>query len=649
MKPFIYLALQLLIFLPITSLAADVGMAPITTTHQNMEITAVQKANLKNSYGKLPLYFIKNNGQINEKISFYERSAGHGTFFTSDGLILSLTKKEDKADKASFNKDILGLETEESAKTTTEAVTLSFVDANAKAKISSSDKMTGHVNYFVGNDKTKWRSNVPTYGAVTYKDIYKNIDIKFYGNNKNIEHDVIVKPGGDFSDVKFAYSGIKGLRVRDDGNLEVSLNHGKIIEEKPVIYQEIKGERVAVEGSYKILNGKDGAYTYGFTVASYDKTKDLVIDPVLIYSTYLGGLNDDQGVDIFVDSTGAAYIVGNTTPPGGGVAMPAFNLIPGVVGGGEDVFVTKINPSGTAFVYSTLFGGISTDIAAGIAVDSTGSAYVTGQTWSTDFPLMNPIQAALAGISDAFITEISADGAAIVYSTYLGGTSSDNGEGIAVDSTGAAYVTGSTSSTDFPLMTPFQGVFGGRSADAFVTKIDPAGTAIVYSTFLGGASWESGHDIAVDSTGAAYVIGDTLSTNFPLMNPIQGVFGGGSDVFVTEINPAGTALVYSTYLSGNNNDNGWSIALDNTGAAYVTGSTASTDFPLLNPIQGIYGSGSSDAFVTEINSTGTALVYSTYLGGGGFDSGNGIAVDSTGAAYVTGQTASTNFPVLNPV
>jgi len=647
MKPFIFLALQLLIFLPLTSLAANVGMTPITTSHENTKITTLQKAHLKNSYGKLPLYFIKNNGQVNKDVSFYERGAGHATFFTEDGLVLSLTKKESKADKASFNEDVLGLRTKESAKTTTEAVTLSFIGANARAKISSSDKMSGHVNYFVGNDKSKWQSNIPTYGTVTYKDVYKNIDIKFYGNNKNIEHDVIVRPGGDFSNVKFAYSGIKGLSVRDDGNLEVTLNHGTIIEEKPVIYQEIKGERVLVEGSYKILKSDEGRFTYGFTVASYDKTKDLVIDPVLIYSTYLGGESGDSGVGITVDSAGYAYVTGQAFS----FSFPLMNPIQ-ASGSGDDAFITKMNPAGTALIYSTYLGGFGPDVGNAIAVDSVGAVYVTGTTLSGDFPTMNPIQGSLAGFngqSDAFITKINPAGSALVYSTYLGGGSVEYGNAIAVDSAGAAYITGGTSSPfDFPLMNPIQGALSG-SLDAFITKINPAGSALVYSTFLGGSGNDITHGIAVDSAGAAYITGETNALDFPTMNPIQGVNGGNmnqTDAFVTKINPAGSALIYSTYLGGLVSDRGLAIALDGTGAAYVTGDTFSTDFPIVNPLQVIQPTLEA-AFVTKINATGAAFVYSTYLGGSSRDTGNGIAIDSAGAAYITGTTGSADFPVVN--
>ncbi len=506
------------------------------------------------------------------------------------------------------------------------------------------------LNYFVGSDKSKWCSNIPTYGTVTYKDVYKNIDIKFYGNNKNIEHDVIVRPGGDFSNVKFAYSGIKGLNVRDDGNLEVTLNHGTIIEERPVIYQEIKGERVAVEGAYKILKATDGTFTYGFTVASYDKTKDLVIDPVLVYSTYLGGTYDDFGRAIAVDDTGAVYVTGFTPS----TDFPLMNPIQGATAGNYSAFVTKINPAGTAIVYSTYLGGTGDDYGYGIAVDASGSTYVTGTTGSTDFPLMNPIQGVKVGTAwmpSAFVTKIDSAGASIVYSTFLGGSLTDEGSGIAVDSSGAAYVSGYTNSTDFPVASPIQGVHGGSFWDAFVTKINPAGSAYVYSTYLGGSSYDEALGIAVDSFGAAYVTGWTDSADFPVMNPIQGTNGGGawiSDAFITKINPAGSAYVYSTYLGGSSYDEGHGIAVDSAGSAYVAGRTSSTDFPLATPIQATFA-GIGDAFVTKINPAGSAYTYSTYLGGTGYEQADGIAVDSSGTAYVTGWTASTDFPLVAPI
>ncbi len=612
--------------------------------------TEAQKADIKNTYGKLPLYFIKNNGQVDGKVSFYERGAGHATFFTSDGVVLSLTKKDGKSEKPSFKKDILGLETEKPDKSTSEAVSLSFVGANSKAKITADDKMSGKVNYFVGNEKSKWRSNIPTYGVVTYEDVYKNIDVKFYGNNKNIEHDVIVRPGGNPSLVKFAYDGVKGLKVTENGDLEVSLNSGKLIEQKPVIYQDIKGERVAVDGTYRILKSVDGAFIYGFNVASYDHTKDLVIDPVLVYSTYLGGRGTDSGSAIAVDATGAIYVTGGTAS----TDFPTVNPIQGIYGGGTnggDVFVTKINPAGTAIVYSTYLGGSGDDGGNGIAVDSTGAVYVTGHTASTDFPLRNAIQGVNGGYEDIFITKINPTGSAILYSTYIGGSSYDYGDDIAVDNTGATYVIASTSSQDLPIVNPIQPAHGGGGRDAFIIKINPAGRSIVYSTYLGGTGYDGDSGIAVDSTGAAYVTGWTDSTDFPLVNSIQTSLAGATDAYITKIAPAGSTIIYSTFIGGLLFDFGEGIAIDSIGAVYVTGHTWSTDFPLVNPIQGVYGGGlyEGDAFITKINPAGIAIVYSTYLGGSGDDIAFNIAVDSAGAAYVSGNTGSTDFPVVAPI
>jgi len=656
MRLFILLLMQVFVFMPRTSLAADSVRTPVTQDKDKVEVTEAQKANIHNTYGKLPLYFIENKGPVDGQVSFYERGAGHATFFTEDGVVLSLTKKESKSEKASFTEDILGLKTEESAKHTTEAVTLSFVGANKKVRISACEQMTGKVNYFIGNDRSKWRTNIPTYGAVTYHDIYKNIDVKFYGNNKNMEHDVIVRPGGDPSLVRFAYEGIKGLKVTESGDIEVILNNGKIVEQKPVIYQEIAGERLPVDGSYRILKGGDGAFIYGFTVASYDRTKNLVIDPVLVYSTYLGGAQNDQGDAIAVDASGNAYITGMTES----IAFPVASPIQGSNAGFSDVFVTKINSAGSAMVYSTYLGGSGDyDQGNGIAVDASGNAYVSGTTASADFPLMNPIQGAIANFIDTFVTKINPAGSALVYSTYLGGAENDWSGVIAVDASGNAYVTGWTFSPDFPLMNPIQGVKAGGAftGDTFVTKINPFGTALVYSTYLGGALSDVGVDIAVDSAGAAYVTGHTYSTDFPLINPIQGTYGGdgggffGGDAFVTKINSAGTAFVYSTYLGGSGGDQGNGIAVDATGNAYVIGQTESTNFPLFNPMQGTFGGGAfgGDAFVSKIPPVGSVLAYSTYLGGASDDLGYGITVDTSGFAYVTGMTSSLDFPLVAPI
>jgi len=696
MRLLIFALLQLLVFLPIVSFAADSIKTPATQK--------IQKAGIAETYGKLPLYFIENKGQVDKAVKFYEKGAGHATFFTEEGVVLALTKSNGK---------LKDTNTDKNRKHTTEAVKLSFIDANNGVKITSSTPLPGHVNYFIGNDKTRWQSNIPTYKAVTYENVYKNIDIKFYGNNRDIEHDIIVRPGGDPSLVKFTYEGIKGLKIRDNGDLEVSLNYGKVIEKRPIIYQVINGERKNIEGSYSIFKGKMGAFTYGYTVASYDHTKKLVIDPVLVYSTYLGGSNWDGGKDIAVDNTGAVYVTGVT----GSLDFPLVSPAQFSYGGGNtDGFITKINPAGTAIIYSTYFGGMGNETNKAIAVDSNGAVFIAGDTGSQiNFPLVNPIQDTFGGsLYDAFLVKLNPAGSAIIFSTYLGGSGIDSGDGLALDNSGAAYVTGSTSSpdfptvnpiqirsadynnyafvtkinptgsaivystciggsgndfgkaidvdssgaayltgiaysTDFPLVNPLQPIKGGGSFDAFVTKINPAGSAYVYSTYVGGSSAEWSNSIAVDSSGAAYITGEVLSADFPTVNPIQG-YSGYDDAFITKINPAGSAIVYSTYLGGTSGDKYFDITVDNSGAAYVTGwSSSANDYPLVAPLQGIYGGGASDITVAKLNPAGSELVFSTFFGGSGNEPGRAIAVDSSGAIYITGETSSSNLPIANAI
>ncbi|MDI6794927.1 MAG: SBBP repeat-containing protein, partial [bacterium] len=369
------------------------------------------------------------------------------------------------------------------------------------------------------------------------------------------------------------------------------------------------------------------------------------------YSTYLGGGSYEEGHGIAVDSSGAAYITGYTYSSD----FPTRNPIYG--SRGNDAFVTKIAAAGDTLVYSTYLGGGGGESGNGIAVDSTGAAYITGTTVSTDFPTQNAIYGSLSGSTNLFVTKIDATGSGLVYSTYLGGSdgSDSGGVAIAVDYSGAAYITGFTFSTDFPTRNAIYSSYSGDTGtDVFVTKINAAGSGLDYSTYLGGTGDDGGSGIAVDSSGAAYITGTTNSGDFPTQNAIYGSYSGGSnswergDAFVTKINAAGSALSYSTYLGGSSSEGGSGIAVDSSGAAYITGSTRSSDFPTQSPIYGAK-SGWQDAFVTKINAAGSALAYSTYLGGSSSNYGKAIAVDSSGAAYITGQTSSSDFPTLNAI
>jgi uncharacterized protein (TIGR03437 family) len=411
-----------------------------------------------------------------------------------------------------------------------------------------------------------------------------------------------------------------------------------------LVYQSPR--RQTISGRYS----RNGANEAGFQVGSFNPDYPLAIGPTPIYSSYLGGSSIEIAYAIAIDAAGNAYITGSTSSTN-------FVTTPGAYQrenkGGTDIFVAKLNPAGNALVYSTLIGSDGADVARGIAVDSEGNALIVGDTTSRTFPLVNPLQANYGGnISDGFVAKLNPTGSALVYSTYLGGDGEEFGNGIAIDSAGNAYVTGFTSARDFPLANALQSTFGGGFIDAFVAKLNSTGSSLAYSTYLGGSRDDGGLGIATDSTGNAYLSGSTNSTNYPLEKPLQAANSGNSDVIVTKINPTGSALVYSTYFGGSQDEFGRGIAVDTDGFAYVTGDTSSSDFPTSSPAQLIFGGGNFDAFVMRLGPTGDGPLYSTFLGGGGLadsgdDEGSAIAVDSLGQAYVAGYTRSNIFPLTN--
>ena len=681
------------------------------------------QARILDSYGKLPLSFEANQGQTDGRVKFLSRTSAYTVFLTADEVVLALrgraAKKPAPKGASAFRGATVSLKRYPDTNPNPAApqsmtggvLRMKLRNANPAAKITGTDELAGTSNYFIGDDPTKWRTNVPTYAKVKCEGIYSGIDLVYYGNHRQLEYDFIVAPGADPRRIAFGVRGAKRIRQDAHGDLVFKVGEDEIRGHKPVVYQEKDGARQLVAARYAVTDTN----RVGFEVAKYDTSRALYIDP-LIYSTYLGGSGTDVAYSIAVDSAGNAYVTGYTTS----TDFPTMNPLQTANGGAgkADSFVTKINAAGSALVYSTYLGGGGDDYGHGIAVDSTGNVYVTGSTTSTDFPTMNPLQTANggAGKADSFVTKINAAGSALIYSTYLGGSGDDYGHGIALDSTGDVYVTGSTTSTDFPTMNPLQTANGGAGkADSFVTKINATGSALIYSTYLGGSGDDYGSGIALDSAGNAYVTGYTTSTDFPVTaGAFQTVCAGADncatygDAFVTKINPTGSALVYSTYLGGTYQDASGSIAVDSGGNAYVTGFTDSNDFPVtpgafettgpgygfvskfdptgstliystylngsapsniaIDSAGNAYVTGSAcngfpltpgafqtvcrrgDAFVTRFNSTGSALVYSTYLGGTYRDAGYGISVDSVGNAYVTGFTDSpASFPTKNPI
>ncbi len=613
--------------------------------------TARAEARIRDLYGKLPLTFEANHGQTDARVKFLSHTGGYTLFLTGDEAVLALRGNHVKSSKASSGDGKLrsgmvasidGLTPAPTAETATASVLrMKLRNANPAAKVTGADELTGASNYFIGNDPAKWRANVPTFAKVKYEGIYSGIDLVYYGNQRQLEYDFIVAPGADPRSIAFDVRGARRMTLDAHGNLVLKMSEGEIRWHKPVVYQVRNGTRQEIAAHYAI----NGRHCVGFEVAAYDLGRPLFVDP-MIYSTFLGGSSADQGRGIAVDSSGNAYVVGLTSSTN----FPTMNALqPANSGGSVDAFVAKLNPAGSALVYSTYLGGSGEDFANGIAVDSSDNVYMTGNTASTDFPVKNPLQPGNGGGQfDAFVTKLNSTGSALVYSTYLGGSAYDGGNAIAVDPSGDAYITGGSSSTDFPVVNALQ-PYGGNE-DAFMAKLNPAGSALVYSTYLGGNSYDFGYGIAVDSVGNAYVSGWTESTNFPVTSgAFQTIYGGGgTDAFVSKLNSAGSALIYSTYLGGNNYDFSSAIAVDSSGNAYVTGSTASTNFPTKNPLQPAYG-GNNDAFVTKLNSAGSGLVYSTYLGGSDYDIAYGIALNGSGDSYVTGETKSLNSPQESPV
>jgi len=597
------------------------------------------KETIMKTYGTLPLYFIENRGQLDPEVRLYVKTAGQTLYFTDKRIVFDLLRRGKNTPPDIQPSHMSGGKTERLV------FNLWFDHASKEVLVEGMDRQNVGINSCLGTDKNCWKTNIPVYDGIVYKGIYQDIDLRIFGNGRDIEYEFVVHPGGNPSDIALTYHGIEGLTINENGELLIATAFGKLKETKPYIYQEIDGKRV-VDGCFQIHDPASGAgtgtFSYGFQVAPYDPSYPLIIDPSLSYSTYLGGaFYEDYGYGIAVDGSGSAYITGYTNTD----TFPTQSPYQGTSGGGTDAFVTKIDSEG-ALCYSTYLGGSDTDEGLGIAVDSDGCAYVTGNTSSSDFPSTAGVyQPTQAGTGDAFVTKLSASGASLSYSTYLGGSYGDYGVGIAVDSTGCAYVTGHTYSDNFPMQNAYQSSKGSNT-DVFVTKLSAAGSALSYSTYLGGNSEDKVKGIAVDSSGCAYVTGYTYSTNFPTNNAYQSTKGSTYDAFVTKFSSTGSTLAYSTYLGGSSVDQGNGIAVDSTGCAYVTGKTGSSDFPTVNPYQATKSGTSSyyDAFVTKFSSSGSSLAYSTYLGGFYHEYGNGIAVDGSGNVYVTGETASSDFP-----
>jgi hypothetical protein len=672
------------------------------------------------NYGKLPISFEANQGQVSGPVQYLSRGPGYTLFLTGDGAVLTFGKAAGVVPAVDGLKSGSGA-SDDKPGIDHSILRMKFIGASVRAAATGADELPGKSNYFIGNDPTKWRTNVPNYAKVRYLNAYPGVDLVYYGTQGGqLEYDFVIAPGGDPHSIGLKFEGPGKIRIeKGTGDLILALAGSELRFRKPVVYQDqfpvdssqltaqdekrntednpksIIQNRKFLDGRF-VLSGKD---QIGFQVAAYDHRSPLVIDPVLVYSSFLGRGQYTVGYRVAVDASGSAYVAGATNstdfPTTAGVFKSsmnpggcAININPGQpkkVFTCPDAFVTKLDPTGTQLVYSTYLGGSASDGATGISVDSSGNVYVTGATGSRDFPTTaGAFQTSATDSSwrtHAFATKLNPTGSALIYSTYLAGTHDDFSTISALDSSGYLYVAGGTISKDFPTTAgAFQRTISGTSChnyeqtwpcfDGFIAKLNLTGSGLIYSTYLGGSNHDVVLGLAVDSTGSAYVTGGTASNNFPTANALQSSSGtapcgstpGGNPrpcffhAFVTKLNSTGTALDYSTYLGGNGHDGGVGIAVDDTGAAYVTGATNSTNFPTTaGAAQTSLGGGTCgkqpsntfdcpDAFVAKLEPAGTSLAYSSYLGGNSFEFAMGIALDTAGNAYVVGATDSLDFP-----
>jgi len=608
---------------------------------------STNRARIVESFGRLPLGFEASQGQMNGSLEYVARGAGYSIHLTSGETTLELQTPSPIANLKS-------------------RIRLRPIGAAAGVAPEPLDPLPGRGNYFIGNDPREWRTNIPSYAKVRYRNLYRGIDLVYYGNQRQLEYDFIVAPHEDPRRIELGFEGADAIEMDSQGDLLLEVGDRQLEMRKPFVYQDVNGRRQEIAASYRLIESSAirnpqsaiRNQTVGFQIGDYDPALPLVIDPIVDYATYFGGSGTDIGYGIAVDSRNNVYVTGQTSSSN----LPLKTAFDNSLEGANDAFVMKLNAQGNALVFSTYIGGRNQgDRGWAIAVDQAGNIYFTGETNSLNFPTVNAAQPNFRGGADGFVAKLNIEGNTLLYSSYLGGGFTDTSHSIALDRFDNAYITGRTESANFPVRNALQDKLRGQR-DAFVMKFSADGE-IIYSTFLGGEAAAGGRDeevgygIAVDAMQNAYIAGYTTTPNFPTANAIQPAFGGVEDAFVAKLNAAGSSLVYSTYLGGARVDNGRGIAVDPLGNAYVIGYTLSPDFPKVEALQPLPGGG-GDGFVAKINAAGSALLYSTYLGGAGAENSGiiaditpscAIAVDGLGNAYVTGKTESQDFPVARAI
>lgn len=676
----------------------------------------------------LPIFFERSTDSAGEP-QFLARGQNYQFLISRNQALMILRRIDDAVPMSARDRQALMTPRPFSTRT----LKMTPVGSNPEAQAVPEDQINAHINYLLGRDPAGWRTGLSAFQRVKIRNLYPGIDMVYYGNQRRLEYDFDLAPRSDPGTIRIRFDGADQISISESGELVINSGEDAIRQPKPEIYQMVNGQRKLIDGNYVLRERA----TIGFSVGAYNHDLPLVIDPFLSYSsyfggnagdvalavklstndnsvviagqtlstafpftipagafqpgfaggtingdafvakldvsltnliyfTYLGGSGNDGALDVTVDGSGNAFISGFTDstnfptvnalfPAIGGTFDPKFKAFP------SDVFIAELNSSGSGLIFSTYLGGSDTEVASSIAVDPAGNSYVTGYTLSTNFPTLNAFSVTNHGHSDAFVAKIGPGGTPLVYSTYLGGTNNDEGDGIAADASGNAYVSGYTSSTNFPTLNAFRTMLNGMTNppsvnDAFVAKFDPAG-ALLCSTLFGGTNGDSGFRLALDSAGSVYITGSTASGDFPnTRTNVTGLHSGidtnhlfNTDGFLSKISfPSNNAVLdWSVVFGGTNNDSGWGVALDAANNSYVIGITTSSNFPSINTNGELRGSriGSNDVFVIAFNTNASAILYSAYLGGTRDDMGYGITVDNGGNAYIVGKTLSTNFPV----
>lgn len=613
-------------------------------------VQSLAKTNNNIHQGKKPynycnaheLGYTQNNGQWKSTAQYLFHVNGFDMWITNKGFVIDkyvVINKSETITKRKFgDNDYLYRKGH--------TVNTEFVGkgVNKETTFTTTNQLKQYKNYFIGDKNRNWKQNVPMFGSVVSQSIYKGIDVRYYIQNERPRYDIIVHPEGNPNEIAMEMTGANTISITKKGVLEISTSLGTVEQRHLFAYQNCSDGKKQISCSFKKLTEN----TISFEVGAYDKSKPLIIDP-LVFSTYLGGSGDEIGQGVVVDASGNIYVTGRTSSTNYPTTSGAYQTSYGT---NTDVFVTKINSTGTSVLYSTYLGGSNNDQGNDIDVDASGNVFVTGFTKSTDFDITSGVFQATngGGTDDIFVTKLNSAGNSLLYSTYIGGSGTDVGLGIKVDATGNAYITGRTSSSNYDIIAgSFQTALAGGD-DVFVTKINSTGTSLIYSTFIGGTSNDEGSDIAVDASGNVYITGYTASTNFDITSGVfQTTFGGAfffGDIFVTKLNNNGTSLVFSTYLGGSDDDFANDITIDGSNNVYVAGYTYSTNFDLQSPIQNSL-TGQTDITITKLNSSGTALVFSTYLGGSDDDAATGIAVNSSNEVVITGASYSNNYDITS--